>query len=384
MQVYLLANLEHNPYLNNLVCQLRAKNIQVKGGEYNYQGIFFLPKVLQAGEINIFHLHDLHYFLQGKHEPIHSLFDNDILRRNLKFLIFCVQILILKIIGIRIVWTVHEWHDKYSHGRQAIFKCWGWIFRFLFDSFIVHSHSLEIEINRFLNLGKTSKVTVIYHGNYIDAYPNQTTVQQARQILSIPKYKFVFLLFGNIYPSKGFGEAIQAFKQLDIDDTFLLIAGKPANQQISDRILQLSQNCDNIRYIPQIIPDGEIQNYMQASNCVILPYQVFTTSGVALLAMSFGKPCIAPDSGYFSEVFDRNGAFLFDLSQPYGLATAMYQAVKNCSSLSQMGAYNFQRAQKWDWEYVANETYQIYTRCFLNQTIPTLQPKAPNPLNSQP
>lgn len=366
MQIYLLANLEHNPYLNNLIQHLQIKNIQIQGGEYNYQSIFFLPQVLSfqsnQEKLDIFHIHDIHYFLQGKNQPQHPIFDNDILRRNLKFIIFISQIIILKILDIKVIWTVHEWDDKYSQGRQAIFTWWRWIISILFDGFIVHSQSLQTRLNQELNLHQTQKITVIYHGNYIDAYPNHTTPIQARKTLSIPNYKFVFLLFGNIYPSKGFIEAIHTFKQLDLDDSFLIIAGKPANHQIHHQIHQLTQNVTNIRYTPQIIPDAEIQNYMQASNCIILPYQIFTTSGVAILAMSFAKTCIAPDSGYFREILDKNGAFLFDPTNPQGLGLAMQQAMRNCRQLTTMGKYNLERVKIWNWEYVADATYQTYLR----------------------
>ncbi len=261
---------------------------------------------------------------------------------------------------------------------------WRWIISILFDGFIVHYQSLQTRLSQELNLQKTQKITVIYHGNYIDAYPNQTTPIQARQILSIPNYKFVFLLFGNIYPSKGFVEAIYTFKQLDLDDSFLIIAGKPANRQIHHQIYKLTQNSTNIRYIPQIIPDAEIQNYMQASNCIILPYQIFTTSGVAILAMSFAKPCIAPDSGFFREIFADNGAFLFDPTNPYSLGLAMQQAMKNCRQLTAMGKYNLERVKKWNWEYVADATYQTYLRhCNLKscQSISLLTPELPTNSN---
>lgn len=359
IRVFHLARLECNPYLNLLLRSLESKKIQIEGGEYNSQSIFFLWQVLAAGKPDIFHIHDIHYFLQGKQEK----FDN-IIRRQIKFIIFITQILILKILGIKIIWTVHEWTDKYTNGQQNILPIWGFILGQIIDAAITHCHFTQNAIEKVFHLHRSNKVFTIYHGNYLDSYPNKITTELARHNLEISQDKLVFLLFGNIFPSKGFVKAIEEFQKLNEDNfnIFLLIVGKPVNREIRDLINQKIQNTTNILFIPAQIPDEEVQTYMNACNCVVLPYQIFTTSGVAILAMSFAKACIAPNIGYFSEILDDTGAFLFD-TDTSSLFDAMQQSVKQQNYLTQMGKHNFDKVQQWSWDSVANATVNIYQSC---------------------
>jgi beta-1,4-mannosyltransferase len=360
LRVFHLARLECNPYLNLLLRSLKAKNIHIDGGEYNSQSIFFLWQVLSATKPDIFHIHDIHYFLQGKQQ---GKFDN-IIRRQLKFIIFITQIVILKIIGIKIIWTVHEWTDKYANGKQNILPIWGFILGQIIDAIITHCHSTQNAVEKVFHIGRSNKITTIYHGNYLDAYPNKVSSEFARHSLGISQDKLVFLLFGNIFPSKGFVKAIEEFQKLDGDNLkiFLLVVGKPVNQAIQDLITCKIEHSANIKFIPKQIPDEEIQIYMNACNCVILPYQIFTTSGVAILAMTFAKVCIAPNIGYFSEIFDDDGAFLFD-GDTNSLLTAMQQSIKQQNYLTAMGKHNFRKVQQWSWDSVANATVNIYKSC---------------------
>ncbi len=359
LRVFHLARLECNPYLNLLLRSLKAKNIYIEGGEYNSQSIFFLWQVLSASKPDIFHIHDIHYFLQGKQ----GKFDN-IIRRQIKFIIFITQIIILKILGIKIIWTVHEWTDKYTNGRQNILPIWGLILSQIIDAIITHCHSTQNTIEKVFHLDHSNRISTIYHGNYLDAYPNKISTELARCSLGISQDKLVFLLFGNIFPSKGFVTAIEEFQKLNQDNLnlFLLVVGKPVNQEIQDLINQKIQHTTNIRFIPHQIPDEEVQTYMNACNCVILPYQVFTTSGVAILAMSFAKACIAPNIGYFSEILDDTGAFLFG-TDTSSLFDAMEQSLKQQNYLAVMGKHNFSKVQQWSWDSVANATVNIYKSC---------------------
>ena len=71
------------------------------------------------------------------------------------------------------------------------------------------------------------------------------------------------------------------------------------------------ESVDNILLVAARIADPEIQIYMNACDCVIMPYKTFTTSGVAVLAMSFGRVCIAPNVGFFADILDSENAYLY-------------------------------------------------------------------------
>lgn len=357
MKVFILSNLGENLYKNLLAESLAFQGVQVEL-EDDGRNLIFLPTVLtQPNVINLHKLQDFFLVKKGQHS---SFFDRDIIRRPLKFLLFITQILILRIIGIKIVWTVHEWSDKFEGGRDSIPSYWCYIIGRLLDAVIVHCETTKKQINEALYLNKEGKTFVIQHGNYIGSYANEITHIQARNSLNIPAESLSFLLFGNIYRSKGFLEAIDDFKRLGNDRTFLIIAGYPVEDDIDEIIQEKIAGHRNILYIPKKIPDDDIQIYMNACDCVILPYKIFTTSGVTVLAMSFSKVCIAPNMGYFSDVLDSHGAFLYDFTEENSLLDAMNQAVEKQDCLTDMGKYNLQLAEARNWDYVAKETIKVY------------------------
>jgi glycosyltransferase involved in cell wall biosynthesis len=97
----------------------------------------------------------------------------------------------------------------------------------------------------------------------------------------------------------------------------LLIVGKPLNQKIAKEINSVVDN--RITTVLEFIPDDDIQIYMNAADVVILPYTDILTSGAAILAMSFGKPVIAPAVKCITETIDDKGGFVGSGSVSNGL-----------------------------------------------------------------
>jgi beta-1,4-mannosyltransferase len=349
LNVKMLSILQGNPYGTLLFSHLRTKGI---GIEDHYPRIFFLKLVLES-KTNILHLHTIHHFFQGKDES----------RRFLKFLIFITQIFIIRLVGIRIVWTVHEWADKFQGKWGEIYPTWAMIIGHLMDGIIAHCPSTKDDMLKALSLDSTEKIFVIPHGNYIKVYKDEISQFEARETLAINHSDIVFLLFGNIYRAKGFLEAIDAFKHLDQEKVHLVITGFPGEDDIESIIHQKIEGHQNIKFFPKKVLDDEIQLYINACDCVVVPYKTFTTSGVTLLAMSFGKACIAPRLGYFNDVLDEKGSFLYDPENYDGLACSMQMALDKGSCLERMGQHNLSKVMKWDWNYVADETLKVYESC---------------------
>jgi beta-1,4-mannosyltransferase len=352
LKVIIFSILGNNPYIELFVKHLTDRNVKVKLEEKNFDFIFF-SKVIEKGKPDILHLHTIHYFFLGRN-PIH---------RWIKFLIFIGQIFILKSMGIKVVWTVHEWTDRFSAGKHNIHLIWAVILGRLFHAIITHCETTKTQIIKAMRLENKNKVFLVYHGNYIGAYKNEVSQGKARQSLGIPPDQLVFLLFGNIHRSKGFLPAISTFKGLQEHQVSLLIAGFPAEPMIEEEIQEIIQGCHNILFFPKRVPDDEIQLYMNACDCVIFPYKTFTTSGATILAMSFGKACIAPNVGFFSDVLDDTGSFLYNLTNEHGLLQVMQQATNKRDNMSNMGKHNLQLAEQWNWDYVAKETIKIYSSC---------------------
>jgi len=58
---------------------------------------------------------------------------------------------------------------------------------------------------------------------------------------------------------------------------------------------------------------------MNACDVVVFPYQEILTSGAVILAMSFGRACVAPRLGCIQDVLDDKGAFIYEPSNKAGL-----------------------------------------------------------------
>jgi beta-1,4-mannosyltransferase len=99
-----------------------------------------------------------------------------------------------------------------------------------------------------------------------------------------------------------------------------------------------------------------VQLYLNACDVVVLPYQHSFTSGAAILAMSFAKPCIAVRRGCIGGMLDEGGVFLYEGD---ALLDAMQRAM-SAQDVAAMGAHNYARVTQWDWDRVARETVGLY------------------------
>lgn len=346
-RVLFFSNWFSNPYKTLLKECLSEKNIYVEERRLNQ---FFLIDALLHGNLNIVHFHAL---------PIPLTWNNHF-AQSFKFLVFAAQIYILKFFGVRIVWTIHEWDNKNSYRKIHFNSLYSKYFGSCFDAFITHCETSKETLIKEFGTECRDKVSVIYHGNYMTIYKNQTSLEAAREQLNIPSNTVVFLMFGGIYRYKGILETIDAFQQTVHEQASLLIVGKSHSEELEKEILDKIQDSQNIRFVRERVEDDEVQLYMNASDCVVLPYRVFTTSGVAVLAMSFGKVCIAPRIGFFDDILDDLGTFFYEPDDNNGLHKAMKMALQSKAKLPSMGRHNFELAEQWNWSYVAEKTLDAY------------------------
>ncbi|MEL7354082.1 MAG: glycosyltransferase [Cyanobacteria bacterium J06560_5] len=334
-----------NPYQKRLSDQLKALSITVEGTRCSTATLL---KTVEAQQADILHLHWLqHFFLR----------ENSRLRALLKLVLFLTQLAVLRLKGIKIVWTVH---NLVNHQERHIIldKIGTFAVSRLAHRLIVHSQTAETEIREALGVKKPIDVTP--HASYIDVYENTLSPASAREILQISESTLVFLFLGYIHPYKGTIALAEAFKQLQPSNCSLLIVGKPKDSRLDSQLHQIAQHQKNIIYTPGFVPDEKIQLYMNAADIVALPYREFLTSGAVSLAMSFGKACLAPNIGSIGELLNDKGAFLYDPSEEEGLTQAITAASKAHEQLKAMGEHNLQTARTKTWQAMAEKTFSIY------------------------
>jgi glycosyltransferase involved in cell wall biosynthesis len=281
------------------------------------------------------------------------------LRMVLKSVVFLAQLKLCRLLGKRLVWTVH---NARSHEQQFP-RIEHWVVSRIaanVHSIIVHCDSARDEVCRYLGNVDREKFAVIEHGSYIGIYKDEISAADARRSVGIDDNDTVILFLGNIRPYKGLDDLIAAFRDVHQPGIRLLIAGKPKNERIRADIEAQCDGQPDIVFLPAFIDDDDLQVYFRASDVVAFPYRTVLTSGAVILAMSFGKACIAPDIGCLSSVITRSANYLYSPVGLEGLRASLAKAIAEKDRLPAAGLENYERAKALDWRRIAAETARLY------------------------
>lgn len=335
-----------NKYLSCLWSSVRSQNVEVDIFDPDQ-----LIAQLKAGQKvgNVIHINWIQRFCNFA--PDRKTASLRFILKNLRNFFF------FKYRGYQIVWTVH---NTLSHESSAplIEQTFRWVLSRLCSDIIVMSDYGQQEFARMY--GRTKRVHVVPHGNYIGAYPNQISRTKARQYLGIAPHQKVLLYFGQIKLYKGINHLLAAFNQLKDPEVVLLIAGLCREPELLREIKQAAQADPRILLRLEFIKDEDVQVYMNACDWVTLPYQKILNSGSALLALSFGRPVIVPQRGALTELI-TNGEQGFCYVHDRDLAAAFSRALATPSERwQQMCTQAYALAQKYDWSKIGAQLYQIY------------------------
>lgn len=205
----------------------------------------------------------------------------------------------------KIIIEFHEVVDPFEESILPIrlySKITGKLLRKNLDAYITHSESDKELVAKRYSIAP-EKIHVIPHGLY-DQYGELLDIKKARKNLSI-KDDFVILSFGLIRKYKGTSYLIRAFEQLPteiIEKSRLLIVGEiwEDRKELLDQI-KASPFYKHITLVDEYVPDDKVNVYFSAADVVVLPYLRASQSGIAHIAMSFGKPVIVSEVGGLKE-----------------------------------------------------------------------------------
>lgn len=358
MKSYRVLHIPYNrtPYQRLLLDNLKVFDLDVEYGRIvtfpPFGDISLLVNLLTGHGVDIIHIHWQHKFLLGRNK----------MRTILRSLSFITQVLLMKTLGKKVIWTVHNIknHEKRHEKLEVFFST---ILAHCVDAIIVHCEFARCKVREIYKIRNKKKIAVIPHGSYLDVYKNSVSIDKARKYLNLSSSDLTFLLFGNIRPYKGVLELIHSFRRLDAEHAKLIIAGKPEDKRLYRVLKEEVRDDSSIRMIPRFISDDEIQTFMNATDVLVLPYREILTSGAAMLGISFGKAIIAPRIGCLSDTLDNSGSFLYDSKEEHALLNAMKDALFSRGKLREMGNYNFTLAEKFNWQDIAASTYEVYRSC---------------------
>ncbi len=246
----------------------------------------------------------------------------------------------------KIIIEFHEVVDPFEESILPIrlySKITGKLLRKNLDAYITHSESDKELVAKRYSISP-EKIHVIPHGLY-DQYGKLLDTKEARRNLSINE-DFVILSFGLIRKYKGTPYLISAFEQLSseiLEKSRLLIVGEiwEDRKELLDQI-ENSPFKDKITLVDEYVPDEKVNLYFSAADVVVLPYLRASQSGIAHIAMSFGKPVVVSEVGGLKEsMANYEGTFFV----PPGDVDSIRKSI-----LSQFGERKHYEApdQKWD------------------------------------
>lgn len=344
-----------NPYQSLLLKSLTNLGFDVGCGTrkvyFSFIDLSILFSLVKNRGVDIIHLHWLHPFLLHGNKT----------KMMFRGFIFVLQLLLIRILGKKIVWTVHNMknHENRFAGIEIFFSR---IVSALANAVIAHCEASKEEITEFFRI-RRNKIFVIPHGHYVKVYRETRTRQECREGLNLQDSDFVFLFLGLIRPYKGILEMIESFQEIDNLSAKLIIAGRVQGSDLFDVIEKKTALSKNILSELRYIPDDDLEIYLKAADVMVLPYRDIVNSGSAVLGMSFGKVIIAPHLGCIPEILNSGGGILYNPNDKNGLLKAMKSAMASKAKFIEMGEHNYQLAIKMDWKDIAASTGKVYVEC---------------------
>lgn len=295
-----------NVYTEQLYAEVERGGIAVLEGTWSNR---WLRKNLRRGDVIHIHWPSFLYFHPSR------------LRTGIRLAKMFALLAFAKLRGATIVWTAHNLYPHEGGSRLLSNRIGRKITVAFADYICMHGCSAAGIVAREFKVSE-SQLRIAHHPHWIDCYPNSLTQAECRSKLDLPSEDFVYLFIGRCRPYKGLEALIEAFQHVS-QPARLLIVGSFSCAQYFETIAARAQAAPHVKLVPRSIPDEELQVFLNAADCVVLPYRDVLTSGAALLALSFGRPVVAPDLGALRDHVDSRCGVLYPADQPQGLARAL-------------------------------------------------------------
>lgn len=335
-------SLEGNPYLPLLLRALRAEGVRVELARGSSP--FLLWRALRRHGIpRIVHLQWHHRYLTA----------NRLAFAIARTVLFFVQWALLRALGARFVWTVHNLVEHEGrHARWEMFACR--LLVRMVDAPVAHCGEAAREVAAAYHI-PVERVRVVPHGLLeVTGSPDRDAT---RRSIGLTDDDIFLLNFGRIRAYKGIDRLLDAFRRADAPRMHLAVAGFPDDPELADALRQQGEEDPRLTFRFGLLDDQELSSLLCACDAVVLPYRNSLTSGAAVLAAAHARPVIAPALGCLREL-PADGAIIYDENTEDGLHHALARAAG--APLDALGAVAREHAQRFPWELVARRTLQIY------------------------
>lgn len=227
------------------------------------------------------------------------------------------------------------------------------------DGVIVHNAFSKSELSQ--KKIDPNKITIIPHGNYLPF------ITPRKKTASTPE-KLRLLFFGQIKEVKGLEVLLKALAiairtNPNID---LVIAGRPWRTK-SDEYIRLIHELgleNHVKPTFEYIPNEQVADYFANCDLVVLPYKRIYQSGVLLLSMSYGKPCLTSDLPPFLETIEHGeNGFVFQSESAENLSAILLEIAAKRNVLEDVSQKAMRLLKtRYDWHAIGIQTKAFYTK----------------------
>lgn len=342
-----------NPYQELLNGELRKRGIQVKylGARTPFWtlSLVLLPFELAARRAAGFRIVHLHWvwafnFYSMPYTPA---------RRWLAYAWFRLFLGTIRALGMKLAWTAHNVlpHDQVfpddSAARKLLVK----------HCDVVFGHSAWTLTGLMELDAQPHRWVPIRHPAFDVQDPPEVSVYSG------DRDQTELLFFGKILEYKGIEELLAAFADLPIASrAHLTIAGECNDPKLLAKIWELARRSgDRVTLRIGRVPDAEVGSLMNSAHVVVLPFRRVTTSGSAMLALSYGKPLIVPSLAPLAEL-PTDAVFRYGGSVQDLTATLLAASTADYETLNRMSKAALAYAGEATWAQTAETTAAEFRR----------------------
>lgn len=269
---------------------------------------------------------------------------------------FIIQLVRARLQRIPIVWTVHNTQPHEKHAGKLVYSTFYWILTRLVNGCIYMCESSKTQAEQAYPQLSSKPNTIIPHGHYESTVIIPDSISDARKMIGVPEDSTLISHCGVIRGYKNTLKLAEEFLQLDLKNTYLIIAGNCRSKKLARKITNISETTDSIIFINEVIPEELMSAIIYASDISALPYKRVTNSGAAIYSLSLRTPVFAPRTGVFSDLHQCHSEWIYLYDPPLTMQSlekgiAWAKSHKPTEPLD-LSAY--------DWHLIAEQTRNFY------------------------
>jgi beta-1,4-mannosyltransferase len=244
---------------------------------------------------------------------------------RLKLAVFASRLATARLLGYRLLWTVHQVYPHESHDRR-LDRHGARLLAGACDLLLAHDRWTANEVDSKL-AGRRKAIAIVPHGSYVGVYPEGRPREEVRRELGLPQESFVFLCFGELRAYKEIELLLAAFSSVRLPHARLVVAGNVKDAKIAATLRSAAETDDRIVTVGGFVAESRVAELFHACDAAVLPRGEPGTSGSLVLALSLGLPVVAADVATVREVAeDGEAGWLFRPHDAASLRAALESA----------------------------------------------------------